>query len=357
MRIAVLGAGNGGQALAGYLSSKGFSVALYNRSEKRIKTLKVNRGINLSGLFKGFAGLELITTDIKKAIEDVDLIMVVLPAQAHRFIAKTCAPHLSDEQIIVLNPGRTGGALEFQNILKKNEVKERIYLAEAQTFLFVSRVIDPKVKILGVKNSVPVAALPSSDTKKVINELKNLHESFKEAKNVLETSLNNIGAIFHPSTMILNIGRIESKERFNYYFEGITPQIADFLERVDNERRMIARELNVKALSASDWLREVYNANGDSLYELIQDTEKYEGIGSPEFLKHRYIFEDIPTGLIPMASLGKLLGVQTPLINSVIGIASQFYRVDFMKKGRTVESLGLEGKNKQQIIDYVNGGE
>jgi len=330
MRIAVLGAGNGGQALAGYLSSKGFSVALYNRSEKRIKRVKVNGGINLSGLFKGFAGLEIITTDIKKAIEDVDLIMVVLPAQAHRFIAKTCAPHLSDEQIIVLNPGRTGGALEFRNILKKNEVKERIYLAEAQSFLFVSRVIGSKVKVLGVKNSVPVAALPSSYTKKVINELKNLHESFKEAKNVLETSLNNIGAIFHPSTMIFNIGRIESKERFNYYFEGITPQIADFLERVDNERREIAHELDVKALSASDWLREVYNANGDSLYELIQDTEKYEGIGSPEFLKHRYIFEDIPTGLIPMASLGKLLGVQTPL---------------------------MEGKNKQQIIDYVNGGE
>ena len=236
MRIAVLGAGNGGQALAGYLSSKGFSVALYNRSEKRIKRVKVNGGINLSGLFKGFAGLEIITTDIKKAIEDVDLIMVVLPAQAHRFIAKTCAPHLSDEQIIVLNPGRTGGALEFRNILKKNEVKERIYLAEAQSFLFVSRVIGSKVKVLGVKNSVPVAALPSSYTKKVINELKNLHESFKEAKNVLETSLNNIGAIFHPSTMIFNIGRIESKERFNYYFEGITPQIADFLERVDNER-------------------------------------------------------------------------------------------------------------------------
>jgi opine dehydrogenase len=356
MKVAVLGAGNGGQALAGYLSLKGFSVNLYNRSEKRIRHLKKNRGIQLRGLIKDFAPLSIITTSIKEAVRAVDLIMVVVPAHAHRFIAKICAPHLLEGQTIVLNPGRTGGALEFQNVLKEQGAKETVRIAEAQTFLFVSRVMGPHVNISGIKNSVPVAALPSSDTENVLAMLKKIHPSFERAENVLETSLNNIGAIFHPSTMIFNMGRIESKEAFGYYSDGITPQIARFLERLDNERRIVARSLHVSTLSTRDWLRTVYNAQGRSLYELIQDNGKYKGVGAPGSLLHRYILEDIPTGLVPMASLGHLLGVKTPVMNTIINIASEFYRTDFRHTGRTVESLKLKGMNKQQIIDYVNRG-
>jgi opine dehydrogenase len=355
MQIAVLGAGNGGQALAGYLSMKGFSVNLYNRSEKRICQLKKNGGVQLSGLFKEFAPLNVITTNIRKAIEAVDLIMVVVPAHAHRFIAKICAPHLTKGQTIVLNPGRTGGALEFRNVLKEEGVDNHVHIAETQTFLFVSRVLGPHVAISGVKNVVPVAAIPSSDTTKVVETLKKIHNSFEEAKNVLETGLNNVGAIFHPSTMIFNIGRVESQDDFGYYVEGITPEIARFLERLDNERRMVARAFQVRTLSTSDWLRTVYSAKGRNLYELIQDNGKYRGVGSPGSLLHRYILEDIPTGLVPMASLGDLAGVETPVIDTVIGIASQFYRIDFWETGRTIESLKLKGMTGEQIINHVNG--
>ncbi|HDM69870.1 MAG TPA: NADP transhydrogenase subunit alpha, partial [Thermotogales bacterium] len=36
MKVAIIGAGNGGQALAGYLAMKGFDVSIFNRSKKRI---------------------------------------------------------------------------------------------------------------------------------------------------------------------------------------------------------------------------------------------------------------------------------------------------------------------------------
>jgi len=45
--------------------------------------------------------------------------MVVVPAFAHAFIAEECAPYLRDGQIVVLNPGRTGGALEFRHVLQE----------------------------------------------------------------------------------------------------------------------------------------------------------------------------------------------------------------------------------------------
>jgi opine dehydrogenase len=356
MKIAVLGAGNGGQALAGYLSLKGFSVNLYNRSEKRINCIKREKGIQLRGLVNRFAPLTCVTTRMKKALEGVTTVMVVVPAQAHKFIANMCAPHLLKGQTIVLNPGRTGGALEFCNTLKNQGLKEKVYVAEAQTFLFVSRATEKHVTISGVKNTVPVAAFPSSDTGKVVRVLKKIHPSFEKAQNVLETGLNNIGAVFHPSTMIFNAGRIESEEKFGYYVDGITPHVATFLEELDNERRMVARAFKVKTISTKNWLRAVYNAQGNSLYELIQDNGKYRKVGSPGTLAHRYIFEDIPTGLVPMASLGNHVGVKTPVIDTVIDIASQFYRTDFRKGGRTVKSLGLQGKDRHEIINYVGEG-
>jgi len=355
VKVAVIGAGNGGQALAGYLSVKGFSVNLYNRSEKRIKSLKKNGGIQLGGRFKEFADLDCITTNVEEALDGVDLVMVVVPAQAHRYVAEICAPHLSEGQVVVLNPGRTGGALEVKNTLTKSGARKKVYIAEAQTFLFVSRVVGSEAKIAGVKNVVPVAALPSSDTEKVIHLLEKIHTSFTEAENVLETGLSNIGAVFHPSTMIFNIGRIESEGNFSYYFDGITPQVAHFLEKLDRERRKVARVLGVRTCAARDWLKEVYNSCGISLYERIQDNGKYKGVAAPTTVVHRYIFEDIPTGLVPIASLGNYLGVKTPVINSVIDIATQFYGVDFRKIGRTVESLGLQKMGKQEIIKYVNG--
>ena len=45
MRIAVLGAGNGGQAMAAYLALKGAQVNLYNRSQDRgVAYVKVLEG-------------------------------------------------------------------------------------------------------------------------------------------------------------------------------------------------------------------------------------------------------------------------------------------------------------------------
>src|SRR5690554_4633379 len=109
MKIAVLGAGNGGQAIAAYLAFHGKQVNLYNRSYGPIRKIKEIGGIYLEGVLKGFARLNKVSTNVAEVIENVDLVMIVTPAIAHRFLAKELAPFLQDEQKVVLNPGRTGG--------------------------------------------------------------------------------------------------------------------------------------------------------------------------------------------------------------------------------------------------------
>lgn len=357
MNIAVIGAGNGGQAMAAYLALKGSKVNLYNRSSDRLEAVKELGGINLSGLCKGFGKLNIITNRIDVAIEDVDLIMVVTPAVAHRSLARKMAPYLRDGQIIILNPGRTGGAIEFYNGLMKNNCQAEVAIAETQTFLFASRVIGPaEVRIYGMKEKVFIASFPSKKIWKFIDQLNQVIPQFVPVENVLKTSLDNIGAIFHPAPTLLNMAWIESPEVFNFYKQGISPSICRILEEMDYERMEVAYAFGLDPLSAKEWLRLSYGIKGKTLYELIQNNRQYQGILAPGTINHRYIFEDVPMSLVPIASLARVCNIETPTIDMVINMANIVYQKDFWAEGRTVKTLGLEGLSSKEILELVNKG-
>jgi opine dehydrogenase len=346
-------------AIAGALALKGYSVNVFNKTAERIRFAKLTGGVEVSGVMEGFGKLDVVTTRIKDAIEGAEVLMVVVPATGHRYIAEVCAQHLKDGQIIVLNPGRTGGAMEFQAVLKKAKVKAEVLIAEAQTFIFASRTIGPaQSRIFGIKNVVPVAALPAFRTNEVVKVISKAFPQFVPAENVLKTSFDNIGAIFHPGPTLLNSGRIESTAGdFEYYHEGITPSVAKVIEQMDYERIAVAEALGIEAISAHEWLDAAYGATGANLYEAIQNNVGYKGISAPASLQHRYIFEDVPASLVPIASIGDMLGVPTQMIKSMINLASGIHGVDYWATGRNVQRLGIAGMTADQIRELVNRGE
>ena len=157
--------------------------------------------------------------------------------------------------------------------------------------------------------------------------------------SILHTGLSNIGMIFHPLPILMNITRVEAKEDFLYYKEGISPLVANVLERMDMERMAVADALDIKILSASDWLTDKYGSTGSSLYERLQSTDAYSTVTAPTDIDTRYIFEDVRTGCVPLSCLAKHIGVPTPIIDSVISWASTVYNYDFMANGRNDDVL------------------
>jgi opine dehydrogenase len=109
-------------------------------------------------------------------------------------------------------------------------------------------------------------------------------------------------------------------------------------------------------LTLLDWLRQSYDAEGDTLYECIRSIDAYKGVGCPTTLQHRYVLEDVPTGLVPISYLGKLSGVKTPAIESIVNIACQLYQTDFWSSGRKPRCLGLNGMTIPEVIEYVQTG-
>jgi len=355
----VLGAGPGGLAMAAHLAMTGCRVNMFNRTLAHIEAVRARGGIDADGEVSGFASLNVVTADPAEAMDDCDVLMVVVPATAHRDMAQIIAPHIKDGQILVLNPGRTGGALEVAKIIGEKNPRVQPYIAEAQTLLYAARATNPgQVHIFGIKNSVPLATLPAYHITDILPVIQKALPQFVPGDNVLKTSLDNIGAVFHPAITVLNAGRIEDTHGdFEYYVEGVTPSVACVLEAIDRERVNVAAALGIRANTAREWLYLAYDAAGRTLHDAMRANAGYSGIKAPGTMAHRYITEDVPASLVPIASIGEMLNVPTPMIRSIIRLASAMHGVDYWAEGRTVERLGIKGMSVKDIRFLVAGAE
>jgi opine dehydrogenase len=360
-KFTVIGAGNGGKAMAAYLAIAGQDVTLFNRTFHHIEVIAKRGGIDLEsppGGPHGFGALKKVTDDVQEALEDAEVIMVVIPSSGHAEIARLVAPHLKDGQIVILHPGRTCGAIEFREVLTRCKCKADIVLAEAETFIYASRSEGPsQARIFRVKEAVPLAALPAVDTPKALAAVEHVYPQFIDGVNVLQTGLNNMGAVFHPALAILNAGRIESTHGdFEFYVDGVTPSVARVLEVIDRERVTVASSMGLRARSAMEWLQMAYNVRGETLYEAIQNQSGYYGINAPSTLQHRYISEDVPMSLVPIAALGERYGVSVNGINAIIRLGCILHSTDYWRKGRTLGKLGIKSLSVAELTRYVNEG-
>ncbi len=360
-RYTVIGAGHGGKAMAAHLGLMGFPTTLYNRSHLNIAAVEELGGINLesntAGL-QGFGKLSCVTSNIAEAIQDAEMIMVVVPSTAHADIAKLSAPFLQNGQTVILHPGRTCGAIEFAKVLRDEGCQADVTIAEAETFIFASRADGPaQARIFRIKESVPLAALPATRTPMVLEKIHPAYPQYINGGNVLQTGLNNMGAIFHPALTILNTGWIEATHGdYQFYIDGVTPSVATMLEALDRERVTVASSLGIRAHTALEWLQMAYATTGENLYEAIQNQPGYYGIKAPPTLKHRYLFEDIPMSLVPIASFGEYYGVSVRAIDAIIRLGCIIHKTDYWRKGRTIEKLGIKGFSVDELLVYVNEG-
>jgi opine dehydrogenase len=356
---AVLGAGSGGQALSATLKNLKHEVRLWNRSLFVLEAIREKGSIELAGAINIKVLPDILTNDISEAIKGALAIFIVIPANAHKDLAKLLVPFVKQDQFIILNPGRTAGALEFRTTLIKNGCINPPTIIETQSLLYACRAKNYGfVEIFAIKKQNVFACLPVTQKVKIEDDLKSIYVGLKFAPSTLNTGLENMGAILHPAPVLLNIGWIESRNVFfpHYYF-GISKSIAKFLEKMDEEKLRVSEAFNIKVRSLSEWHEDVYGYQGKNLFDTLQNNINYASVDAPRTLNHRYLFEDIPTGLVPMSELGMASGIKTPCIDLIINLSKLVMNVDFRKNGRNLQSLGLEGKSKKEVIKIFENGQ
>lgn len=356
---AILGGGNGGQAIAGHLSILGETVRIYDVVPATVDALNEKGGIQLHHALEGFGDIEFATTDIGKAMNGADVVMMVLPSIYHASMAEKMIPYLRDGMVVFLHPEASCGALAFRRAMDRENCTAKIILGAAGTLLYSTRIQTPgDVYVFGIKADVPMAALPASDNDALAAAIRPVIPNFHLVDDVLVTSLGNINAMMHPAPMLLNTSRIEADPfvPFAYYHEGMTPSVGKYVEAMDRERIAIAAELGFKLRSIREDYVTMYRC-GDMdtpLYQLCRNNPGYDGIMTSNTLRTRYILEDIPYSLVAIQALAQVAGVKTPCIDAIVTLGNTILD-DCIEEGRTAEKLGLVGMDKESLIRYVKG--
>ena len=189
-----------------------------------------------------------------------------------------------------------------------------------------------------------IAAIHGSDIDLILSRMPDcLKPYFSPVDSVALTSLSNIGMVLHCAPVMMNVGWIEcEKVEFKYYYDGISRSVAHLLEKIDAERRAVAKAGGYEVESLKQWLERTYLVSGNDLYECIRNNEAYREIDAPPTINSRYIFEDVPNGLVPVEAMGKEFGVPTPNITTIINLACSVMDADYRETGRRFTSKQLK---------------
>ncbi len=359
MKVAVMGGGNGSHTIAADLTLKGLTVNMFEMEKfaGRMKEVFETRRIEISGVAgSGTATLNLVTTDIRKAVEGVEIIFIPLPGFTISAYGRILAPILAPHQMVVIMPG-TLAALEFRETLRSCGNRKEIIIAETGGLPFATRLIGPgRVKTFHIRKVCGLAAVPGQSGRQVSDKLGGLYP-FALKNTVVETGLGHLTPLLHPAGSLLNAGRIErSHGEFYMYEEGMTPSVVRVMESLDRERLQIGERLGIRLPTGVDMMVESGYGPPGSLWESLNGSAGLTPVKGPDSLENRYVTEDIPYGLVAWASLGKAVGVGTPIMNALIEIGGAIIGKNCWDEGRNLQKMGLAGLNAEQIKNFLERG-
>jgi opine dehydrogenase len=289
--------------------------------------------------------------------------MLVVPSVAHETYAVELAPLIDGSQPIFVNPGHTGGGLHFVHELRSAGYRGPVRTCETVTLTYITRMEGPAlVNIYSYTKRLRFAALPGKHVDELYALLKPLYPEIEKASSVIETALSNLNAVFHPEGMLMNAGWIQhTGGNFLFYHEGFTDAVGRVTAAVDAERIAVAKALGIPAKPFIDVFYEAglttkeARDSGD-IARACRESAPNKTIKSPPSLDHRYMHEDVGYGLVPIAALGRLCGVKTPIIDALIAIGSVAVGVDYARDGLTLDKLGLAGKSPAELLKFVEDG-
>ncbi|MDG2475310.1 MAG: NAD/NADP octopine/nopaline dehydrogenase family protein [Paracoccaceae bacterium] len=357
-RVAILGAGAGGLSATVELTKAGFECALWNRGRPTInEIIKVGK-IRYEGLLgQGEIKPSLATTDLKIALKSADVVLVVLPTIAHSIVAKDlCESGWSGP--IILNPGHTGGALEFNAIFKRFQ-KPVPPLVEFSTLTYVARKLDTDyVNITGKAKSVRAAALPGGES--AIKMAQKLYPNINLVPDVLYSSLSNVNLVLHPPGAILGASWVEATGgKFTFYRDGLTEGVSKIMDQLDRERVDVALKFGHEVPSLVEEMALIGTVEASdarkSLRQAISSGKANALIMAPNNLQHRYYVEDFGHGLLPFVELAKCAGIEVPTARALLEMGRCLIGDQLVANGRNATSLGILGLGPKEIFTIVRG--
>jgi opine dehydrogenase len=343
-RVTVLGGGNTAFSMAANLALAGFEVLLWEHSDfaSTIEPIRESLTIHLEGRERSEAArLAAVTTDPAEALAWSETLVCSVPSYAHAPFLEHLLPYLKPGHLLALLPGNLG-ALAATRALREARI-EGVLVAESDTAPYVCRKSAPdRAVIWGTVTGLGIGVEPASQTDEAMPILRALFPGAVAYGSALEAGLSALNPVVHPPGVLMNAGRIErSRGEFWFYEEGVTPSVVNVIEGVDRERLTLGAALGVNLTPVAEAFHRAGFGPAGDFWSTINGSRMLTALRAPGQVETRWLTEDIPFGLATWGLLGDRLGVETPVIDALVTLASVTLGRDFRSEARGLDALGL----------------
>lgn len=393
-KIAILGGGNAGHALATDCKLGGKEVRMFEFCEytKNINDILETREIELHGPernakgFKrnGIAKLDIITTNIAKAVAGADHVVISVRAGSYERLFRDLIPHLEEGQVITIFPDNYG-SLILRRIMREEKCTTKVIIGGWSSLPYGARLTE-----VGSKNKVYVMyravnlrydTLPSSDSELYEEAVKDLPPldtvDYDKGDTMLDIGFSNVNPILHVPATVMNIGTIDnwgiiedvgdSDICYDIYTYGFSPNVGKIQWEIYQEEASIAEKLGVgiqpydkdvfftrTSILGPEFMGEGWSIPID---ESIPKGTWMKYLPGERFTaQSRYITEDIPVGCNIYYQLGRKVGVSSPAIYSMITLASTISGTNYFESGFNLAFLGIDKLNINELNNYLRNG-
>ena len=363
LRIGIAGAGAVAFGMASILSKNGHNdVTMWSPSGKGTADLamkndnnnKENNFIRSTGALQ-HKSIPRIALDAETLVMDSDVLIIALPANGHKQVFDTLAPHLisatfspsEPRKHIIISSHASLGALYLSQLLYQVGNDYHVITSWSTTVCTARRTSGRSVDIKTIRKSVDICCIPEEETAKSKAICCQLFPGidFKTRNGLLAISLSNLNPQNHLAISMGNISRMDKGEEW-YQFQNITPKIGGFLEGLDKERLDIASALGLDVKTVYEHFSLSFHVpipNSGSISEMCQEINKRgNDVCGPNVADSRYVTEDVPFGLVLIVALGKIVGRPAILHESGLLIFNAMYGRDFAAENDLLQAIPLD---------------
>ncbi len=359
MEIAVLGGGNGCYAAAADLSEQGHKVRFWRRDAAAFTPVLEDRVIQTTDA-RGTRDVAIAapTTDLAEAVAGAALVVVPLPATAQPGLFGQLAPHLEDGQAIFLPPGTFGSFLLHQAACTAGNTA-RFFCGETGTLPWLVRKHGPASIQISVRATrLPTGFMPAVGSDAAMSILNEAFPAVEPLRDALDGALMNAGPIIHAPLILMNAGPLEHFDAWDIHNEGTQPSIRRTTDALDAERIAIRDAMGYGAPhfpladhyddARDEWMY------GNSSHEKLTDSGDWRE--KIVLTSHRYMLEDVETGLAFLCSCADYAGVDAPVAQGLLAIGGAINGRDFRQTGRTLAGLGLADLSPEALRNLLANG-
>lgn len=352
MKVAILGTGGIGLGYAAALAAAGHRPVLFSPTGDGL--VPPAEAITATGVVEGQLAVS-VAAGWGEALDGAEAAIIAVTGPWHRAVMEAMAPHLRTGQAVIVSAQLSASALYLADLLAARGVRVPV-IAWATTLLTARRRAADRVHVSGLRQRIDTASYPAASAGEGLALCRALFgDRFDLQDDPLAILLSNLNPPVHLANMLCNLTRAERGEAWRNY-GGITPAVARLIEALDAERLALARSFGLEVRDVVTHFALTHGMPPGVLADMVAQVDRRRPeLAGPTTLDTRFISEDVPFGLVPLAVLGRGAGVAMPLHEAGIALMSALYGRDFDAENDLLPRLGLAGLDRAGLHRRLRG--